>query len=360
MYENIGDITPIFTFDDQTFELSYESDGVEISIYVFSERNEEFFLIASVVENILNKFTFELVNLFENDRFELTKATRDDQFLKDVSIENLVEIAKLFSLDTTTFDKICEVNVVGKFIGKKDTSGAVVTDKDYTIYRNTTSTHVATAKVEQFIPPTSGNETDLYYAKLRYSKGSVEYSSKKLKIYIESFVSPLRSRLDKRILGPNLDSTGNPETDTFDYRPNLAGRKADVLDVYTLYGSGVSPDAYLLTNEDEPFDAEKNPKIASYNQLLSALRSLGVLEAFLDRILMLANEEIDNNTSNAIDLNSTNISSNIQGILTKIKCATIRESEDPTSTIKTIDINTYRTLKWYVSPADKNRFTHTN
>jgi hypothetical protein len=363
-YEKSGDTIPVFTFNDQTFELSYESDGVDVGIYVNSVNGEEFFLIASVVENILKQFKFELVNLFENDRFELSKDTRDNLFLKDVSPKDLLEIAKLFSLDSTSFEKIYEVSVVGNFIGKKDTNGVVVTDKDYTIYRTTTSTHTATSKVEQFIPPTSGSESDLYYAKLRYSKGSVEYSLNKLKIYIESFVSPLRSRLDKRILGPNLDSTGNPETDIFDYRPTLAGRKADVLDIHTLFGSGVSPDAYLLMNENEPFDATSNPTLASYNQLLSALRSLGVLEALMDRILARANEElaksISDVTRDANDLNTTNIMNNIQIILSNVKCATIRESEDPTSTIKKIDINTYRALKWYVSPNDKNRFDHTN
>jgi hypothetical protein len=119
--------------------------------------------------------------------------------------------------------------------------------------------------------------------KLRYSFAEFDFQENNLTITVSSFCSPLISRLDKRLLGPSLNGSGNPLTDNFDYGSNTipnTTRKSS-LDLHTLAGRNNSPLRTSFTYTSSPF---------SYNQVLTALRCFGILETIVCRIKSIAND----------------------------------------------------------------------
>ena len=136
-------------------------------------------------------------------------------------------------------------------------------------------------KLEDTTPPGAGTLEDKLYALLRYSYVQVEINREDLTITfkIDSFASPLVSRLDKRLLGPNLD--GVPDSDS-DYQAATNGTRKSNLDVHTAFGR----------NGDNNSDLEiSSINVPYYNHVLTALRCFGVLEAVVCRIKFLSNND---------------------------------------------------------------------
>ncbi|MCW3085912.1 MAG: hypothetical protein JWP12_3278 [Bacteroidetes bacterium] len=341
--------TIIATYNTALQELVFTSDGSDVQITSYSG-TEEVGVIAVVVKDTAEQFSFVVENLFNDDRFELTTSQKDTVFLQpatdyDAKLDKLVDILKAAS---PTVVPVVFLN--GAFVGKQvpgssspGTSG-VMADPDYTLFRSTT------VKKEDYLPPAVGSDNETLYPKLRYSFGTVTYSSTYLEIRIESYVSPLRSRLDKRLLGPNLDGTGTPTdpANPFDYRDyttvNLPRFNTD-LQPQTWYGANSSTDAYLLLNESLPFNSSTNPKIASYNQLLSTLRCFGILEALAYRIN--ARAALQGTTI------ATNVATNLLTLRNNAVCETIKISGIPTNAPLYAINTTYEDLKWYTSAADQ-------
>ena len=102
-------------------------------------------------------------------------------------------------------------------------------------------------------------------SKLRYSFGKIVLTSSKLRIEIESYVSPVWSRLDERM------------KENYLLENNEKQAKINALNTFTLWGADSSTDAYIDTGEK---------RIPSYNPILSAFRSFGFLEAIRDTIVL--------------------------------------------------------------------------
>ena len=156
--------------------------------------------------------------------------------------------------------------------------------------------------------------------------------------------------MDKRLLGPNLDGTGTPTdpNNPFDYRSystfNLPRYNSD-LQPNTWYGANPSTNAYLLLNESLPYNSSTNPKLASYNQLLSALRCFGILEALIYRINQRA--ALQSSTVQA------NVAANLTTILGMAQAGTIATGGIPANPLLRINNTNYQNLKWYTSAADQ-------
>lgn len=350
-------------FDTSSHNLSFISDGSDIVITTSSAGSDEILALTVVMESLSSNFSFELKNLFENDRFELTNTKRDSEFLKDVSnLDNhLLNIAKILSIYPSNF--ATKINLTGNFVGIKDTiSKKVIKDKRYKLIRNLTDPlNFLIEEDDPIINETTDTpqqildkqEKSASYADLRTSYGSVSYNDNKLEINISSFVSPLRSRLDKRLLGPNLNGQGGQNTIYhFEYRNQDRMIRAKDLNLHTYFGSDINSDKFLYNDEENPIDTEK---IASYNQLLSALRSFGVLEALLDKIKIFATSWLSSNPDSGLDI--SNIELNIIAILNQARCNTIIDSN---GNQKQIQYSDYFSWKWYESPSDKNLFSRTN
>lgn len=339
----------IATYSTVTQELVFISGGTNVVVSTFSGA-EEVGLITNVVKDIVQRFSFVLENLFGDDRFELTTNQKDNTFLQPSANydSKLDQIVQILNASTLTFTPRIILN--GAFVGKLSASvtgpdqPTVEQDTDYKIFRSTT------AKIEDYLPPTVGSVNETLYPKLRYSFGSVDYGTDFLEINIFSFVSPLRSRLDKRLLGPNLNGTGTPSdpNDPFDYRDyntfNLPRYNTKLLP-NTWFGANPSTDAYLLVNESLVFNSTTNPKLASYNQLLSALRCFGVLEALAYKI----------NVRAALQGPSiaTNVASNLLAMRNATVCETIKSGGIPTNSPVYLTDAIYNDLKWYTSSADQ-------
>lgn len=136
-------------------------------------------------------------------------------------------------------------------------------------------------KGEDLTAPTTGTLESNLYSLLRYSFLSVKVDTltNTITFIVDSFASPLVSRLDKRLLGPNLD--GIPDANT-DYNSATNGTRKGNLDQHTAFGR----------NGDSLSDMEiPGINVAYYNQVLTALRCFGVLEAVVCRIKFLSGND---------------------------------------------------------------------
>jgi len=129
------------------------------------------------------------------------------------------------------------------------------------------------AKEEKLIKPAAGSQEDIDDSLLRYSYASITYdlNANELAFSVESYASSLISNLD---------------------HPN------------TILGTGLNTNQWLCLPGSTIFqqnnasqavvkDAQGNVVGDSYNPLLSALRSCGLLAAILDRIKLEAFETLD-------------------------------------------------------------------
>ena len=359
-YEFIDNSTPpivIAKYNKSLQKLSFvpqNAEAIEVILESSGSTEEVVALVSfSQATPLSHSFSFELENLFDDDRFELTTDKMLNAFLQPSQVPNieqhLTNIAN--HLKDANMSFTFDIKLNGYAVGKQKSgvTEKITKDTDYSCFRD------KSIKIEkQTIPPPVAENT-LLYKKLRYSYGIVNYGPDFLDITINSYTSPLRSRLDKRLLGPNLDGTGTPSTDKFDYRyydnidPNDSNsfsnlnRFNEILQPHTWYG--VAPNttsAFLYTNEPNT-----GPKIASYNQLLSALRCFGILEALTERIKLKGLA-----FSTPIDLTNT-----LSSIRESTSCETIKTGADPTvDTYLSISNEDYENLKWYTSIGDRNLF----
>ena len=115
------------------------------------------------------------------------------------------------------------------------------------------------------------NEIDLIskYAALRYSFIKITFTPNELSFYVESYVSPVRSRLDLGIDKAFYDAEHHKIS------PEKKAELKNGLFNITRYGC-YNDDSYVLL--------ESGGKIPSYNAILCAFRSFGITEAVLKYI----------------------------------------------------------------------------
>jgi hypothetical protein len=151
----------------------------------------------------------------------------------------------------------------------------VETDPDYVFVpplSGSASDPWARTKEEKLVKPVAGSQEDIDDGHLRYSYASMIFdaNTNELSISVESYASALVSNLDQ------------PHLITVDGLPLMTGVNTNqwlCLPQSTIYKQNQNSQAYV-----------KNAQGAmvgdAYNHLLSALRSCGLLNAILDRILL--------------------------------------------------------------------------
>lgn len=185
-----------------------------------------------------------------------------------------------------------------------------------------------------------------YNAKLRFSFGSatvVFTNNNEGSVFfsIESFVSPIWSRLDEKIQN-DYRHVGSGTVEGLTQAQRLG-----LINSFTLYGDGTGgSDAYIKLGASN--------FIPSYNPVLSCLRSFGLMEAIRDNIAFMVNDSTyglgiaDPSAGEAV---RNEIQSAIDNIVI---------SADPfLGFTQNITYDLYKKLKWYYSTADKALYGNT-
>jgi hypothetical protein len=201
-------------------------------------------------------------------------------------------------------------------------------------------------EVAQFLP-------EYFLEELRYSHSKIEYikspdgSSDELTIQINSYVSPIWSRLDEQILQDYRTQPSHPN-----YSDNLVSnnnRLNNELKSRTLYINNPSNDAFIKYGGGASYTP-----IPSYNPVLSALRSFGLLEAIRDCILIVAEES----APEGLGLSPSEIS-NIASVLdTSIASISIEADQSIGRAGSPITNEIYEKLKWYSSEVDELQYNN--
>lgn len=203
-------------------------------------------------------------------------------------------------------------------------------------------------KAEDLTGPVSNTFEYNVYASLRYSFAEFQINGSVIKIIIDSFASPLISRLDKRMLGPSLDGVGSPATDLFDYRSSPSSltfntQRRDAIDLYTIAGKN----GFNNTN------FKVSSTVPSYNQILTALRCFGILDAITCRIKTIANDSTITTKMDGVLSNSVTVA----------ETTFIYSGQDSTSAIVSLKYddptngNGYKQLLWYTSSAEPGNYS---
>lgn len=242
---------------------------------------EELFMTVCAYEVDL-ELAIELEQLYGEDRFELSNAQR-----KEV-IDNVPEKINFIDLIINEIRKDTSNIVIeqlkGGFVGKMKSPAVpgkskVESDTRYQFDLNTTNEPAAGNMYEV---AENGNPDLLYsFGTIRFEKRKSESLKNTIRISIESYCSEEWSRLDRRLhfdirnFGHTLVINGNGDA------PSIYG--PDGMDQYTIFGYNGSTHAKISSGKPE--DPLHNPTsyvpidIASYNNLLTQLRSFGLLEA---------------------------------------------------------------------------------
>jgi hypothetical protein len=257
------DIGRIFDFDVKLTSHSDETphpDDDEIAVSI------------NVVEGIeLHMFKFEARNLFENDVFVLTadkKIELEDDLMADPKTVAAID----FMIDSLIKDPGISIsidlrgNFVGSYLGRPDpiTHSEVESDTTYQFFFTRDDNKRELEK---------GEEDAINYPPLRYGFGRVAITEFEISITIDSYVSPLWSRLDEKIFRLPVPSPGE------------VARKAALDDLTNYYTFPLS-DAYVDRVGGDPHPSDSNHlKLPSYNPILSGLRSFGLAEALNEIIV---------------------------------------------------------------------------
>ena len=305
-------------YDENINELQIKN-GQEIELALYTFDSDEVQLLLNVIEttNKTKQVILHLHNLFEDDRFELErtkKAALLDNRKKE--FEDIIN-SILYNPSNLNVEVILRGNFVGKDTNPKSTQESkLISDKSYYFDIPYSSRKSELA---------GGDNLEAY----KYSYAKIEYNNSRLTINIESYVSPVRSRLDRRMQDDNYTLLTEEAKQA----------KINELNQFTLYGNNANSDAYV--------ELEDHSRIPSYNPILSAFRSFGVLEAIRDilideaKVLGKTPEEIEA-ISNVLDIDNRSIKVDLtKGIAKEIK------------------YTDYNDFKWYRDATEESKFKNT-
>lgn len=151
----------------------------------------------------------------------------------------------------------------------------VETDPDYVFHppASLSSLDPWTRAAEDKHKPAAGSQLEQDYARLRYSYASMVYDldAKQLDISVESYASPVFSRLDE-------ERTPDPQNPQI--TAGLTANQWLCLNKPTIYEQNDKSNAYVKNVAPAPGRTVRD----AYNPLLSALRSSALLDALLERL----------------------------------------------------------------------------
>ena len=293
-------------FNRMTKNLFFATQFLGGELSVSKEENihgeDEFFLIL----NIANKKDIPLsqgnpmsfVNVFEDDKFEVTKTMQDKMF----TLENLCLLQELVNIINRNSPTI-HTNIEGWYIGKWTYSG-VLADSNYI--------------------PSSNNSPKKEYSdfmvsdeRLRYSKATIEKNEEGSEIIIDivSTTSPRRSNLKDEFKSPHINENKG----------------------------------HIFKDIDKYVYKEDNNNVVYYNQPLAMLRSMGVLEAIAKEIY-----RIDPSTKGKLDLL-------MKEAFAVDKSGKARGNDNAYYQLpeeKAISYAEYKSFKWYKDLEDYNQYDH--
>ncbi|MGQ0826943.1 MAG: hypothetical protein ACT4ON_00975 [Bacteroidota bacterium] len=311
---------------------------------------EEVQLMVCVVDGKPQKksFVLETENVYPQDKFELKKTDKEnllEQTNVQDNIDALVE-ALIVGISSQNINIKLKAQNVGKLIDgptggsnlKRDTCYGFGLNRPVSEPDNPQDYGVPTNCLNNIrileTPEVPAGLIDLY-KKLQYSFADVEFDNDSLDITIESFVSPIWSRLDNKI----------PDNYTGGTNAYLAK-----LDGYTLYGTNANhaKKPYIRVAVASPPNPAPYVFKPSYNPVLSALRCYGLLDGI--RSIILKRAQVLGKTPTEIATITSKIDSAIDAIFIpsneEIGISTVVDNE---VFFGSDGIN----FKWYESPADK-------
>jgi hypothetical protein len=233
-----------------------EKFRIEMQSSLYQGDYDEQSLSINIVQS--DKVEIKPINLqafFKPDIFELSILEKLTKFPNEnsIDIQNFNSICDTIVDRLIRYDSFFEVNMKAGFVGKiispevvSNDKSKIETDKYYNFPLNATSTTYTNENSD-------GTTVLPHYDSLKYSFGIITVSQSKIGIYIESYVDPIRSRLDDKF--SNVDYRKGTS-----FQPSI-----EMLDSFT------APNIFTPLNGGTP--------IKSYNPLLSGLRCFGILEA---------------------------------------------------------------------------------
>ncbi len=293
-------------FDNSTlgtkYKVEFESGYRDKALDDYDEMS--LFVCITPGNPILN---IEIEDFFKDDVFELTNEQKDtfsDTETKQKTFENLAKALKESSITSLNIN----IKLNAGFIGVKVSEYGlkVRTDPDYEFDEN------GPEKLEL------QNFNESIAKNIRYVYGTLALNNSSANINISSFVSPVWSRLDDKILDKDMRGT---LTDRQNKKNNL--------DELTEYGLNNNSNAFVQLPDSSI--------IPSYNGVLSCFRSFALLEAMWY-----------NTYKAAINLGYTGV--DLNKVLTEFETAilSVEIPLDPKQGIgKNITFNDYKTFKWY-------------
>lgn len=336
-------------FDVSVSVASANEAGGDYSSMKNGGNAEELQLLLSVVEDdpIINIYLSE-ENLYPNDKFEVPIKKANTFFTNPSSYELGLELLiDLLPPNTTTPSESTVINppiLNGHFIGTQINDISENENNLQILVQADQRYRYITSPLNSTTPPKEDNSEDatesLFYSHLRYSHAHIAimppqyptFPYHRINININSFVSPLRSRLDTRFQH-DYRASGTPVPS-----PLLNDTTPDI---------NILDSSYTLPLSQYKLEITTGNFIHSYNQPLAMFRSMGMLEGIYNRIL--------NHPQSAPNYNDirTILKSSINSAIAIDKSAIDRSLSShipPTSTdynINNIDYATFKTFKWY-------------
>lgn len=318
------------------FYIEYIAAGTEIS-------KDEVLLLVNIVEDLKPEeitVIISLDDLYDNDKFEITIDKINRLFTSEedkLKIQQIVAFIAGGAIINTP-------QLYGNFIGESASSSInapkVIPDEDFkfNVYPNDGPTNY------------EGTEDDDHYEPLRYSFAKITATATNVNIQIDSWVSPLRSRLDKRFTNDDYRTTTNYATFSSIFAPNpIPSRFPDIFtqpdinllnDNYTL-APGTNQANWLYYLFTDP-DDNTTTKIRSYNQVLATLRSFGLLEAVCYRIFDMGDQDVVLGNKLIQLLNNSNTESIDRGATVRLLPTTPNKNLS-----NTINYSQFNAFKWY-------------
>jgi hypothetical protein len=253
---------------------------------------EELFMIIAVYKTDID-LLIELENVYSEDRFELTKEQRLLKIANNVSILNYIDFFINRYNKTLGNLNLDFSQIKGNFIGKPKEvlnfgSSKIEQNTDYLFKLTETNEPSIGGLYEEFTAPDEDNKLLYSFGKIKFVPAS-NLSQEKFVFEIESYCSKEWSRLDRRFFFDIRNYGFDVFINGSNLSPQIGGTNG--LDSFTIFGQGQNASTYAKIVSGPP----ENPgntliNIPSYNHVLTILRSIGLLEAFLITVKYRADE----------------------------------------------------------------------
>lgn len=300
------DVIANFNRLTNNLEIKKDSNNENIEVQLVSGESEEpddqydeFFLIMNIVP-ALPRIVVPIEDLFENNKFELTKEVADSFFSNSEDNKKLLQIIEFLS---TTQNPTIYTSIKGYYVGKRKNNKIILPDE--------TIKPVTTNGVSK-----EDADDKEGYEKLRHSEATIKLNKKDkiLTIEVWSTTSPRRSRLDNNLTSEYKNENGD----------NIDSNALRTLNEYT--------NAYKMRVNGK--------SIPIYNQPLAMLRSMGVLEAIAKQIIK--------NTTNNVEVVQEAMNKMMAEAVAEDKSWEIRGKVGKNYQVKNkITYKDYKKMKWY-------------